>query len=72
VVKDESKPTRLAVHAGSVYYFLCENPAAARELASLLHWRPRSDFFGEKGFGYGFASPRPTSPDIQALASCLF
>lgn len=72
VVEGQSKPTRLAVHAGSVYYFLCENNETARELATLLHWSPRSDFYGEKGFGYGFASPFPTSPDILELASRLF
>lgn len=71
-VKGQSKPTQLAVPAGSVYYFLCENAATARELAALLHWRPRSDHFGEKGFGYGFASYQPTSPDVLNLATTLF
>jgi CRISPR-associated protein Cmr3 len=68
----KSKPTQLAVPAGSVYYFLCENAAAAGELAALLHWRPRSDSYGEKGFGYGFASLVRTSPDILNLATSIF
>jgi len=72
LVEGRAKPTRLAVHAGSAYYFLCENAATANELGTLLHWRPRSDFFGEKGFGYGFASPFPTSPDILELAYSIF
>ncbi|MBP7948959.1 MAG: hypothetical protein KA004_04830 [Verrucomicrobiales bacterium] len=72
VVEQCAKPTRLAVHAGAVYYFLCENTAAARDLSTQLHWRPRSDFYGEKGFGFGFASPHPMSPDIQQLAGSLF
>ena len=76
VVKGESKPTRLAVPAGSVYYYLCSNAAVASELAGLLHWRPRSDVFGEKGFGYGlcgFATQlHPASPDLQTLTLHLF
>jgi hypothetical protein len=60
------------VPAGSVYYFLCENTATARDLAALLHWRPRSDFYGEKGFGYGFACSQTTSPDVLDLAQSLF
>jgi CRISPR type III-B/RAMP module-associated protein Cmr3 len=46
-------PTQLAVPAGSVYTFVAENADSASELASLLHARPRSDAYGEKGFGYG-------------------
>jgi CRISPR-associated protein Cmr3 len=72
MVKAESKPTQLAVPAGSVYYFLCENAATASELAALLHWRPRSDSYGEKGFGYGFACSQPTSSDVLNLASTVF
>ena len=76
VVKGESKPTQLAVPAGSVFYFLCENNTTAGELGKLLHWRPRSDVFGEKGFGYGlcgFANQfHPTSQDLQTLALRLF
>jgi hypothetical protein len=37
-----------------VYYFAAENAETATELAGLLHARPRSDAYGEKGFGYGF------------------
>lgn len=76
VVKGESKPTQLAVPAGAVFYFLCETAATAAELAGLLHWRPRSDAYGEKGFGYGLCSfanqIHPISPDLETLASQLF
>lgn len=69
------KPTQLAVPAGSVYYFLCETAAAASTLADLLHWRPRSDQYGEKGFGYGLcgrASLNGTSPDVPEFAKSVF
>ena len=65
----------LAVPAGSVLYFLCDSAATGTELARLLHWRPRSDFYGEKGCGYGLCSfavkLHRTSPDIRTLASEL-
>lgn len=73
---DQAKPTQLAVPAGSVYYFLCENSATATELAKKLHWQPRSDHYGEKGCGYGLVSHHaklhPTSPDIRQFADTLF
>jgi len=76
VVEGRAKPTLLAVPEGSVYYFLCENPATAAALAQKLHWQPRSDFYGEKGCGYGLVSfdarLHPTSPDVQELAKSLF
>jgi len=76
VVEGRAKPTLLAVPEGSVYYFLCENPATAAALAGRLHWQPRSDFYGEKGCGYGLVSfdvrMHSTSPDVSALASELF
>src|SRR5690606_28134218 len=56
VAGDHAKPTHLAVPEGSVYYFLADSPETANELARQLHWRPRSDFYGEKGCGYGFVS----------------
>jgi len=66
------KPTVLAVPAGSCYVFDCETVEKARTLAALLHGRPRSDRFGEKGFGIGVCSsvgtqdsgprPQPESP----------
>lgn len=74
VVREQPKPTQLAVPAGSVYYFLCADAAAARDLANLLHWRPRSDVFGEKGYGFGLcslATTHPTSPDVRQLADQL-
>lgn len=76
VVEGRAKPTMLAVPEGSVYYFLCENRATAAALAQKLHWQPRSDFYGEKGCGYGLVSfdvqPPATSPDVQGLAKSLF
>jgi hypothetical protein len=69
---DQAKPTQLAVPAGSVYYFLCENRATAAALATKLHWQPRSDHYGEKGCGYGLVSLHaqlhPASQDIRELA----
>jgi len=75
-LKNEAKPTQLAVPAGSVYYFLCQDAATATALAAKLHWQPRSDHYGEKGCGYGLVSfdakLHPTSPDIRQLANALF
>jgi CRISPR-associated protein Cmr3 len=48
------KPTRLAVPAGSVYYFEAESRQEAEALVRVLHGRTRSDRFGEKGMGLGF------------------
>ncbi|MGC8743933.1 MAG: type III-B CRISPR module-associated Cmr3 family protein [Verrucomicrobiia bacterium] len=76
VVDWKAKDTLLAVPAGSVYYFLCENHDAANELANALHWKPRSDYYGEKGCGYGFVSfdvrMHPASGDVTELANQLF
>jgi CRISPR type III-B/RAMP module-associated protein Cmr3 len=76
VVDGHAKPTMLAVPEGSVYYFLCENRNTAAALAQKLHWQPRSDFYGEKGCGYGLVSfdvkLHSTSPDVETLADELF
>ena len=63
MVDGTPKETRLAVPAGSVYYFLCDSAPTANALIALLHcdphsdaFGPRSDFFGEKGFGCGLCS----------------
>lgn len=76
VVDWKAKDTLLAVPAGSVYYFLCENRDAANELSKALHWKPRSDYYGEKGCGYGFVSfdvrMHPASGDVTELANQLF
>jgi CRISPR type III-B/RAMP module-associated protein Cmr3 len=76
VVEGRAKPTLLAVPEGGVYYFLCENRATAGALAKTLHWQPRSDFYGEKGCGYGLTSfdvqMQPTSADVAKLAGELF
>ncbi|MDW8344281.1 MAG: type III-B CRISPR module-associated protein Cmr3 [Verrucomicrobiae bacterium] len=53
VQKNEPKPTHLAVPAGSVYYFECDSPQTAENLAMHLHLKTRSDLFGEKGYGLG-------------------
>lgn len=75
-MEQRAKSTQLAVPAGSVYYFLCENTATANVLAAKLHWRPRSDHYGEKGCGYGLCSfevsLHPASPDIHFLCSQVF
>ncbi|MGD9420747.1 MAG: type III-B CRISPR module-associated Cmr3 family protein [Verrucomicrobiota bacterium JB025] len=64
--KPGPKPTLLAVPAGSVYYFECDSPEAARKLATALNWHGdtpgtaienrRSTLMGEKGFGLGVCS----------------
>ncbi|MEI6715600.1 MAG: type III-B CRISPR module-associated Cmr3 family protein [Verrucomicrobiota bacterium] len=72
----QAKPTQLAVPAGSVYYFLCENADVATALAAKLHWQPRSDHYGEKGCGVGLCSfdahLHATSADIQTLQKFHF
>ena len=72
VVEGRAKPTQLAVPAGSVYYFLCENAETGNALAKKMHWQPRSDFYGEKGCGYGLCSfdvkMHATSADVSTLA----
>ncbi|MBI2924893.1 MAG: hypothetical protein HYY24_04210 [Verrucomicrobia bacterium] len=64
------KPARLAVPAGSVFYFHCDSTEDARNLAQVLHDRCRSDFFGEKGLGLGVCGTwqhqSSTSPDVHA------
>lgn len=76
VVEGRAKSTLLAVPEGSVYYFLCETRATAAALAKKLHWQPRSDFYGEKGCGYGLVSfdahTHPTSSDVRKIADELF
>ncbi len=47
------KPTRLLVPAGAVYYFECDEPAAAASLVRALHGKVKSSHLGEKGFGLG-------------------
>ena len=72
-LKTGPKPTQLAVPAGSSYVFDCGTVEAARALATLLHGRPRSDRFGEKGFGIGLCSSLPTQdagPKTQPVSSC--
>ena len=76
VVDDRAKPTMLAVPEGGVYYFLCENRGSAAALAKKLHWQPRSDFYGEKGCGYGLVSfdvqMHPASQQAESLAREVF
>lgn len=47
------KPTRLLVPAGAVYYFECDDEAAAKALVRQLHLKVKSQRLGEKGFGFG-------------------
>ncbi|MCL5098281.1 MAG: type III-B CRISPR module-associated protein Cmr3 [Candidatus Omnitrophica bacterium] len=76
VAEQRAKPTQLSVPAGSVFYFLCEDTATGCALAERLHWKPRSDFYGEKGCGYGLVSfdvqMHPSSIKTEALASEMF
>lgn len=76
IIDGAPKPTMLAVPEGSVYYFLCETANTAAALARKLHWQPRSDYYGEKGCGYGFVSfdvrLHPSSVQIDQLAKKLF
>jgi len=58
--KSGPKPTQLAVPPGSCYVFDCGTVEEARALAAALApERPRSDRFGEKGFGIGLCSSFP-------------
>ena len=50
------KKTERLVEAGSVYYFEADTPEQARLLSQALNGTPRSDFLGEKGYGYGLCS----------------
>jgi CRISPR-associated protein Cmr3 len=47
------RPAKLAVPAGSVYWFRAESPEDAAQLAAALQGRCMSSFYGEKGFGLG-------------------
>jgi len=62
--KSGPRETKLAVPAGSVYYFEAENEEEAKKLAKALNWHGsnpesttiqnrRSTLMGEKGFGLG-------------------
>ena len=59
-VDNHPKATLKAVAAGAVYWFLCENADSANQLIGKLHWQPRSDMFGEKGYGYGVCAAEAT------------
>jgi len=57
-LESKAKPTQLAVSAGAVYYFECDDTAAAQKLAGALNFpNRRSTLFGEKGFGIGICAP---------------
>ncbi len=49
----EPKATRVAVPAGSVYYFSCHNAIEAGKLIKTLHGQVKSSHLGEQGFGLG-------------------
>lgn len=59
-VDNHPKATLKVVPAGAVYWFLCENAETAKSLVQKLHWQPRSDMYGEKGYGYGLCAATPT------------
>ncbi len=48
------KATKLAVSAGAVYYFECDNESEADKLVNELHCKIKSTNLGEQGFGLGF------------------
>lgn len=50
------KATRLAVPAGAVYYFECDNADEAKKLVEELHGTVKSSLLGEQGFGLGVCS----------------
>jgi hypothetical protein len=72
-----ARPTRLAVPAGTVYYFEAESPAEAGKLADALNWHGtegraaprvinrRSTLLGEKGFGIGVCGPWDYFEDVR-------
>jgi len=51
--KGGPRATRLAVPAGSVYWFQAETPEDAAVLCAALHGRFKSNYYGEKGYGLG-------------------
>lgn len=52
-IEHRAKPSLLAVAAGAVYYFRCNTVDDAKNLASALNAKNRSDMLSEKGFGFG-------------------
>lgn len=76
-----AKSTHLAVPAGSVYYFECDDESAAKALARALNWHGaslgteilnrRSTLMGEKGFGLGVCGSWNFHPADPFTASPL-
>ncbi len=54
--KGGPRATMSVVPAGSVYYFRAESVEDAQALAKALQGHCKSDFYGEKGFGFGIAT----------------
>lgn len=54
--KGGPRATMSVVPAGSVYYFRAESVEDAQALAKTLQGHCKSDFYGEKGFGFGIAT----------------
>jgi len=53
IARHKPKPARRMTAAGSVYWFRADTPEDAAALATALHGRCRSSYYGEKGFGFG-------------------
>ncbi|MDR2674514.1 MAG: type III-B CRISPR module-associated protein Cmr3, partial [Opitutaceae bacterium] len=76
-----AKPVQFAVPAGSIYYFICDTPDAAAQLAAALNWHGsgatgaaiqnrRSTLLGEKGYGLGLCGAwEPAAPAAARLAA---
>jgi hypothetical protein len=70
IAGNHAKATLRAAPPGSVYWFGCDTLNTARELAHKLHLRPRSDMYGEKGYGYGMCSIETCNEEIKESISC--
>lgn len=57
LTKGGPRASRLAVPAGSVYYFRADSEEDARALVGSLQGHCKSNYYGEKGFGFGVCAP---------------
>lgn len=63
-VEGHPKASLKAVSAGATYWFHCDSAQTATQLAKKLHASPRSDMFGEKGYGFGVCSINETKINL--------